>query len=166
METFLERMRQFENRCALEDLNNDFCHHLDQGEIEALVDLFCEDAVYSHGSRLSRGREEIRNLFRRRNHGGVRTSRHLQTGLRLQWLSHELATGTSVCLTFAANGPSPIPWATPYLVADFTDRYRLCRDGRWRIEKRHIERIFTAPDNPGPVGTAVSGPPPPIRTAP
>jgi len=166
VETFLERIRQFENRCALEDLNSDFCHHLDHGEIEALVDLFCEDAVYSHGSRVSRGREEIRRLFQQRAESGVRTSRHLQTGLRLQWLSHELATGTSVCLTFAADGPPPIHPATPYLVADFTDRYRLCRDGRWRIEKRHIERIFTAADNTGPIGTTLPGPPPPVRTTP
>ena len=160
METFLERIKQVENRCALEDLNNDFCHHLDLGEIEALVELFCQDAVYSHGHRVSRGREAIRRLFHQRADTGMRTSRHLQTGLRLQWLSHELATGTSVCLTFAADGPPPIPRAAPYLIADFTDRYRLCRDGRWRIEKRHIERIFTAPDNPGPVGTALPGPPP------
>ncbi len=153
MATSLERITVLEKRFALEDLNNAFCHCLDHGDFDGLVDLFCEDAVYSHGNRVSQGREQIQRLFQQRRQAGIRTSRHLQTGLRLQLRGADQATGTSVCLTFAADATPPISPAAPYLVADFTDEYRCCPDGRWRIQKRHIERIFTAPENTAPPGS-------------
>jgi len=76
----------------------------------------------------------------------------MQTGLKIVLLNSQEATGRSVCLTFACDGPPPISPATPFLVADFIDEYQYCADGRWRIRNRHIERIFTASDNKGPVG--------------
>jgi len=152
METTLERIVQIGIRHTLEDLNNAFCYYLDHGDIDGLIDLFCKDAIYSHGTRVSRGREEIRQLFQNRNQAGTRTSRHLQTGLRTQRKGADKATGTSVCLTFAADAAPPITPASPYLVADFIDTYRRCADGRWRIEKRQIDRIFTSPENTAPVG--------------
>jgi hypothetical protein len=76
----------------------------------------------------------------------------MQTGLKITMKSAELAEGYSVCMTFACDGIPPISPATPFLVADFIDEYQHCQDGRCRISKRHIERIFTASDNKGPVG--------------
>jgi hypothetical protein len=153
METKIERVVDIEIRLALQDLNSDFCHHLDHGNIDELVDLFCKDALYSHGDRVSHGTVEIRGLFQSRGSAVVRTSRHMQTGLRLNIESALRATGESVCMTFAANASAPVSPASPFLVADFIDEYKYCRDGRWRILKRHIERIFTASDNKGPIGT-------------
>jgi hypothetical protein len=152
METLLERVERIETRLALESLNVDFCHFLDCNKIEELVDLFTENARYSHGLRISCGRDEIHNLFAGRVSEGVRTSRHMQTGLKITLENEEKAVGKSVCLTFACDGPPPISPATPFLVADFIDEYLYCSDGRWRIQKRHIERIFTASGNKGPVG--------------
>jgi len=130
-------------RLALEDLNSAFAHHLDQGEIDRLVDLFTADAVYTHGERVSEGRDEIEALFLRRQANGPRTSRHLISGLRITIASPTDATGSSVCLSFAADGRPPLP-AKPFLVADFIDRYRLESDGRWRFAERHIHRVFTS----------------------
>lgn len=152
METHLKRLERIETRLALEALNVDFCHFLDGNMIDELVELFTEDARYSHGLRLSCGREEIRRLFTDRTREGARTSRHMQTGLKITLRNSKAAEGKSVCLTFACDGPSPISPATPFLVADFIDEYQHCPDGRWRIKKRHIERIFTASDNKGPLG--------------
>jgi hypothetical protein len=143
---------RLEIRLALEDLNADFVHYLDHGHVDELVDLFCEDAKYSHGERRSDGRQEIAALFRNRASGVPRTSRHIYSGLRLTIHSAKEASGTSVCLTFAADGPPPHP-ADPLLVADFEDRYQRCPDGRWRFLERHIRRIFVDPANPGPVGS-------------
>ncbi len=154
METSLERLERIEIRLALEALNTDFCHFLDYNQIDELVDLFTEEANYSHGARLTKGRDEIRQLFTSRVVKKVRTSRHMQTGLKIVLQNLKMATGKSVCMTFASDGPSPISPATPFLVADFIDEYLLCDDGKWRIKKRHIERIFTASDNEGPVGLA------------
>lgn len=128
-------------RRALEDLNTAFAHHLDHDEIDELVDLFAADALYTHGERISRGRDEIERLFRQRAAKGPRTSRHLLSGLRLSIESATEATGTSVCLSFAADGTPPLP-AKPFLVADFEDRYRRDDDGRWRFAERHIHRVF------------------------
>jgi hypothetical protein len=152
VETQLERLERIETRLAIEALNADFCHFLDCNMIEELVELFTEEARYSHGLRFSFGREEIRKIFIGRTKGQGRTSRHMQTGLKINMLNAQEAEGKSVCQTFAYDGPPPISPATPFLVADFIDEYQYCADGRWRIRKRHIERIFTATDNKGPEG--------------
>jgi ketosteroid isomerase-like protein len=138
-------------RSALEDLNAAFTHHLDHGEIEALVDLFTEDALYTHGERRSEGRAEIETLFQNRAAAGPRTSRHIYSGLTFAIEDARRATGSSVCLTFAQDGTPPLP-ATPYLVADFDDVYARCDDGRWRFRERHITRIFVDASNQGPIG--------------
>lgn len=153
METELKAEDLIIIRQALTGLNNDFCYYLDHGMVDELVDLFCKDAVYTHGQRVSNGREEIRQLFAPRRGAENRTSRHLQSGLRIQVTGFEHASGQSVCLTFGANEQPPVAPATPYLVADFIDEYMLCNDGRWRIKKRCIERIFTAAGNKGPEGS-------------
>lgn len=152
METRVEGANRIEMRLAIEALNADFCYFLDHGLVAELAELFTEDAEYRHGDRISRGREEIRTLFTARLAAGVRTSRHLQTGLRINLIDECRAEGRSVCLTFAADSLPPITPAVPFLVADFIDEYRLGSDGCWRISKRHIERIFTDIDNVGPVG--------------
>lgn len=151
METPGGRIERIERRLAIEDLNSEFCHYLDYGMVEELVELFTEDCIYSHGSRISAGRNEVRALFSDRIAAGVRTSRHMQTGLKITMHDEQKATGKSVCLTFACDQSPPISPATPFLVADFVDEYLCSSDGRWRIQKRHIERIFTAEENKGPV---------------
>lgn len=138
---------------AITDLNNDFCYYLDHGLVDELVDLFCEDARYTHGQRTSKGREQVRRLFEPRRGAKNRTSRHIQSGLRIKIADATQATGRSVCLTFGADAAPPVSPATPYLVADFIDEYKRCDDGRWRIKRRHIERIFVAESNKGPEGT-------------
>lgn len=138
-------------RLDIEALNAAFVHHLDHNEIDGLVGLFTGQAVYTHGERRSVGREEIRRLFEARAAAGVRTVRHLYSGLRIHIDGPDRARGSSVCLTFAFDGPAPVASAAPHLVADFIDSYER-ENGRWCIARRHIERIFVAPDNPGPVG--------------
>lgn len=138
-------------RLALEDLNAAFAYFLDHGHVDELVDLFCEDVIYTHGPRRSEGRDEVEALFRKRAAGTPRTSRHLYSGLRLSIRDANYATGTSCWLTFAADGLPPLP-ANPLLVADMDDIYRRCPDGKWRFQERHIKRIFSDPASPGPVG--------------
>lgn len=141
MATELTANSKLEIRFAIEELNAAFAHHLDHGELDALADLFTVDALYTNGDRRSQGRDEISTLFRNRVAKGPRTSRHLYSGLLITIESQSSATGTSVCLSFAADGEPPLP-AKPFLVADFIDRYRLDGDGRWRIASRDINRVF------------------------
>ena len=139
-------------RVALEDLNTAFCYHLDHNEVDALLELFVDDVYYTHGSRVSRGKAELAEVFRNRSATETRTARHMYSGLKLDIESPTRARGTSVCMTFAAYGEPPLSPAIPTLVADFVDEYVRGDDGRWRFKERHIHRIFVAPDNPGPIG--------------
>jgi len=152
MATEPERLNLLEARLALEELNTDFCFYLDHGRIDLLLGLFTEDAIYIHGTRHSEGRGKIAAVFDKRGAAGPRTARHLYSGLRIQFHAPDRASGSSVCMTFASQGEAPIAQAHPHLVADFFDEYVRESDGRWRISKRRIERIFVAADNPGPVG--------------
>jgi hypothetical protein len=145
MATAMTAVEKLSIRLAIEELNSAFAYHLDHGNLDELADLFTVDALYTHGERRSVGRAEISALFHKRVAKGPRTSRHLYSGLRIEIESDTSASGTSVCVSFAADGEPPLP-AKPFLVADFNDRYRLDSDGRWRIAARDIERVFVGED--------------------
>jgi hypothetical protein len=148
----LNELERLTIRAALEDLNTAFCYHLDHDDVDALLELFVDDVYYTHGSRISRGKAELEQVFRSRSGSKMRTARHLYSGLKLTIESTTRARGTSVCMTFGAYGEPPLSPAIPTLVADFVDRYVRGDDGRWRIEERHIHRIFVDPANTGPLG--------------
>ncbi len=152
MAAALTELERLSIRVALEDLNTAFCYHLDHNQVDALLELFTDDVYYTHGSRVSRSRAELAEVFRSRGATQVRTARHMYSGLRLDIESATRARGTSVCMTFGQYGEPPLSPATPTLVADFVDVYARGDDGRWRIAERHIHRIFVAPDNTGPLG--------------
>ena len=148
----LTGLEQLTIRVALEDLNTAFCYHLDHNEVDALLELFADDVYYTHGNRISHGKAELEQVFRSRSATNPRTSRHLYSGLKLDIESATRARGTSVSLTFGQYGEPPLSPAIPTLVADFVDAYVCGEDGRWRFKERHIQRIFVAPDNTGPLG--------------
>jgi hypothetical protein len=130
---------------AIQELNNAFAYHLDHNEIEPLVALFALDARYSNGARVSSGRAEIEAFFRSRTAQGVRTSRHMYSGLRIVFDGEARAHATSVWLSFAQNSAPPIDYSVPFLVADFEDTYLRDAHGQWRILARHIRPIFRDP---------------------
>ena len=130
------------DRTALVRLNEDFCFELDRGAPEDFAELFTGDAHYTHGVRESRGREAILAFARSRTAEGPRTSRHVQSGLRVSFDSETTAAGISCCVTWAASEPPPIADTAILLVADFHDRY-VRANGRWLFAERHIVPIFT-----------------------
>ena len=148
----LSELERLAIRVALEDLNTAFCYHLDHNEVEPLLELFADDVYYTHGSRVSRGRADLEQVFRSRSTTQTRTARHMYSGLKLEIESATRARGTSVCMTFGQYGEPPLSPAIPTLVADFVDAYVRGPDGKWRFQERHIHRIFVAPDNTGPLG--------------
>jgi hypothetical protein len=152
MAAALSEIERLQIRVALEDLNTAFCYHLDHDDVDALLELFVDAVYYTHGTRVSRGKAELEEVFRSRSATTKRTARHLYSGLKLDIESATHARGTCVCLTFGAYGEPPLSPAIPTLVADFVDVYVRGDDGRWRFKERHIHRIFVAPDNPGPIG--------------
>ncbi len=105
--------------------------------------LFTPDALYTHDTRVLRGIEQIREFYAGRTRAGPRTSRHMTTGLRIDFAGTLSARGLSVCMTFSAPGLPPIQSTVPAIVADFEDIYAF--DGsRWRFAERHIRPQFRA----------------------
>ena len=69
---------------------------------------------------------------------GIRTARHMYSGLRIAFEGETRARATSTWLSFAQNSAPPINYSVPFLVADFEDVYERGSDGEWRILSRHI----------------------------
>jgi ketosteroid isomerase-like protein len=131
------------DRRAIGQLNDDFCHELDRGNVEGFVALFSEDALYTHGPRVLRGIQQIRQFYIDRTRDGPRTSRHFTQGLRIEFTGTSSARGLSAAFTFSASGSPPIDSTIPAIVADFEDTYAF--DGvRWRFAERHIVPLFRA----------------------
>jgi hypothetical protein len=131
------------DRQAIARLNDDFCHELDRGTVAGWVALFTLDALYTFGPRVVRGTEQLREFYLGRTRDGPRTSRHMVTGLRVDFTSSTQARGLSVCMAFAASGLPPIQSTVPAVVADFEDVYALV-DGRWLFAERLIRPLFRA----------------------
>jgi hypothetical protein len=111
----LSALERLEIRVALEDLNTAFCYHLDHNEVGALLDLFVDDVYYTHGSRVSRSKAELEQVFKSRSATNPRTSRHFYSGLKLDIESATRARGTAVSLTFGQYGEPPLSPAIPPL---------------------------------------------------
>jgi SnoaL-like domain len=133
---------RFEDLLSIQKLNDDFCYELDRGAPENFASLFTETALYTHGPRTSNGRFEILAFAKSRRATGPRTSRHVQSGLRIEFEAHARARGVSCCTTFAASANPPIASTLPVLVADFYDIY-VIEGNIWRIAERNIVPIFT-----------------------
>ena len=149
----MSRLERLADILAIQELNNTFAYCLDHNEIEPLVALFAPDAHYSNGPRVSKGRAEIEAFFRSRTAQGVRTARHMYSGLRITFEGETRARATSVWLSFAQNRAPPIDYSIPFLVADFEDVYERGADGEWRIVSRHIRPIFRDPKGVPPGGS-------------
>lgn len=156
----MDRLERLADILAIQELNASFAYYLDRNEVEPLVALFAPDARYSNGARQSRGRSEIEAFYRSRTAQGVRTARHMCSGLRIAFEGTDRARATSVWLSFAQNSPPPIDYSTPFLVADFEDTYERGEDGEWRILSREIRPIFRDPNGVPPGATSPAAPRP------
>lgn len=131
-------------RAEIEELVIEFAYRIDRGRTDTVADLFAPDGWYGWGpEKRSAGRENIREAYRLRAAGGVRTARHIMTNLRLREIDATHWSGQSIMLIFAENGPPPHP-AHPLLVADVDDVF-VRHDGRWLFQSRQLTDIFTDP---------------------
>ncbi|MBA2933976.1 nuclear transport factor 2 family protein [Sphingomonas sp. CGMCC 1.13654] len=142
------RIDRIDDRLAIERLTSDFGHALDRGNVEAFVNVFIPDAVYTNGTRVLVGHAALRDFFLARAAAGPRTSRHMVTGLRIDFVGDADARGLSICATFSAAGTAEIPCTIPAIVADFVDRYQRL-DGHWRIAERTVIPLFRASTSHG-----------------
>ena len=138
--------QQLEIELALQALNADFCFFSRPRQKQSISEsIYRRRSLYAWKPRITRQTRNSRAIRENVVQQETRTSRHLQSGLRLQIETENAASGQSVCMTFGADQMPPISLTEPLLIADFVDRYERGPDDRWRFSKRHIERIFVCP---------------------
>lgn len=132
------------HRLAIEELNAWVAHCLDHKTYQDMADAFTEDAVYVSGPRALNGSQEIVRFFEQRQQkGGPRSTRHMGSGLHLQFSDGgRKAKGHSVWISYACNADAPVDTLAAFMVADFEDSYVLQEDGMWRISERVIHPVF------------------------
>ena len=143
-------------RAEIDAVLADWAYHLDHGELDELVGLFTEDALFVTGALELRGRVKIKNRYLERT--VVRSTRHTYSGLRVSAVEGDRETATaaaddgtarpirvrawSTWVNYAANAAPPVDDVGVYLVADFDDVLTWCADERWRISERRIIPVF------------------------
>ena len=85
----------------------------------------------------------------------IRTARHIYTNFRLKIQGENTATGTTIMLLFAKDGPPPHS-PDPLKVSDFEDVYVRDAVGIWKYKSRTIRPLFRNPDKQSiiPLGVA------------
>ena len=145
-------------RAEIDAVLADWAYHLDHGQLDELVELFTEDALFVSGDLEFRGRVKIKNRYLERT--VVRSTRHTYSGLRVSAIEGDQetvpATATagdaaprpirvrawSTWVNYAANAAPPVDDVGVYVVADFDDVLTWCADERWRISERRIIPVF------------------------
>jgi hypothetical protein len=146
-------------RAEIDAVLADWAYHLDHGELDALAELFTEDALFVTGALELRGRVKIKNRYIERT--VVRSTRHTYSGLRVSAVGGDpeavpgaagfgsarpvLVRARSTWVNYAANAATPVGDVGVYLVADFDDVLTWCADERWRISERRIIPVFRDP---------------------
>jgi len=139
---------------AIQELVNEFARRVDH---DAAVDnelLFTADAYFEYDGRSNCGRADIRAAYDMRRARGERTARHVFSNLTVYRDTDDLLRGRSIMLLFGADGPAPIGFASPIVVADVEDVYERV-DSAWLFARRVITPIFVEADRPAvlPLGS-------------
>ncbi len=59
-----ERIQAIEDRTAIMELTASYCHKARAGDVEGIVELFCEDGVMNAGDTVINGRNELLAAYR------------------------------------------------------------------------------------------------------
>jgi ketosteroid isomerase-like protein len=59
-----ERIQAIEDRSAIVELTAQYCHMARTGNVEGIVDLFCEDGIMEAGDSYEQGRERLLETYR------------------------------------------------------------------------------------------------------
>ena len=133
MDDLAARIARIDSRLALQELSARYARAIDDRDLSALADLFCEDATFEHvgaGDRLE-GRDAIRRFYERVL-AGYGLTVHVPHAHVIERVEGDEAQGWVVS---HAEMVSP----GRYLVAAlrYEDDYRR-EDGRWRFAQRRL----------------------------
>lgn len=125
---------------ALNELITRHAWILDHGDPRDLGGLYTEDGVLTGLERPLVGRPAIDAWANQRAQLKDRTSRHVHANVRL-FAVDGVHFGSMVTMLFRHDGEGVGP-TTPFVVLDYSDRYRQSADGTWLIAERTMQRVF------------------------
>ncbi len=134
------------DRLDCQRLAVDFARHVDHGDVESVVSLFTDDAVFERRGETLRGKHEIREAQLRRSKSVV--TRHLCTNIAVDMSGDDRATGVVSFILFRhdhaaarTDAGKPAPLGVAETVGEYHDEYRRTGDG-WRIARRVARAAF------------------------
>jgi 3-phenylpropionate/cinnamic acid dioxygenase small subunit len=111
-----------------------YCHRCDDGDFDALLDLFASDGEFVYGARACRGRGELRAFFDEMQGTPAQRGKHLTLNSVLEIEGDRaMAVSDFLFLRFVDGALTPV----------YTGRYRdlFARvEHRWRITRREVKR--------------------------
>lgn len=133
-------------RSDCRDLIEDYTLAVNDGDIDAFVELFLSDAVWERpGTDPLHGQDQIRSFMQSRPMD--RTLRHVTGGVRIRVLDAAHATARSQTLVFTGPGSSKLPVYGHGLVkmVEYADQLRRTESG-WRFAERVTTTVFSERD--------------------
>lgn len=132
-----DRIRRLEDLDEIRQLDARYCRHLDDGDWDALMDLFTEDGEFD-GLSHPKGRTEMREFFAGLAAGGLTSFWHFITNMEIE-LDGDRATVRSFlwqpCVTDGA----------PAIAAGRYNDQVVRVDGRWRYRVKQVRFHFFGP---------------------
>ncbi|MDX5451680.1 MAG: nuclear transport factor 2 family protein [Rhodococcus sp. (in: high G+C Gram-positive bacteria)] len=135
--TLAERIARLEDLEAIRSLDARYCRHLDDGDWDALMDLFTDDGEFDGLSR-PRGKAEMREFFAGLAADGLTTFWHFITNMEID-LDRDRATVRSFLWQPCVTDGAPAIAAGRY-----TDEV-VKVDGRWRYRVKQVRFHFFGP---------------------
>ncbi|MCD2097380.1 nuclear transport factor 2 family protein [Rhodococcus rhodochrous] len=135
--SLLDRITRLEDLEAIRKLDAQYCRHLDDGNWDALMELFTDDGEFD-GLSHPKGKEEMRTFFAGLASGGLTSFWHFITNLEID-LDGDRATVRSFlwqpCVT---DG-------TPAIAAGRYNDEVVKVDGRWLYKVKQVRFHFFGP---------------------
>lgn len=132
-----DRIRRLEDLEEIRQLDARYCRYLDDGNWDALMDLFTEDGEFD-GLSHPKGRAEMREFFAGLAAGGLTSFWHFITNMEIE-LDGDRATVRSFlwqpCVTDGA----------PAIAAGRYNDQVVRVDGRWRYRVKQVRFHFFGP---------------------
>ncbi|MGA0839116.1 MAG: nuclear transport factor 2 family protein [Pseudomonadales bacterium] len=128
-----------DDQVAIEQLLNRYCHKLDQGDIDAVVALFADNAVLDpvyEGSGLHEGRAAIRAWYQRYGANTIAAVRGLRHKISTAMIDVDGDSATSVCY-LDADSVSKDTGKRSLVGGRYEDRF-VRTDAGWRLQHRRI----------------------------
>lgn len=139
--TLAERIERLEAKDEIRELTARYCHAVVDGDVEAIVELFCGDGTFRMRKFAATGDEELREMYA----GGIGGKTHkpfIQNHV-IDLVSPTEATGRCSVEIRVFQDDEALTAAGHYL-----DAYRK-ENGRWRFAERFYNSYHLAPWSTG-----------------